>query len=81
MAYYTFGDRKTNLRRNLSAYYEQLLSAFTSLAKIANQDTWIVQMIGFPDPSGQLPGYLDVMKEGGNFKRCGNESQAVYPLG
>ena len=65
MAYYTFGDRKTNLRQNLSGYYEQLLSAFTSLAKIANQDTWLVQMIGFSDPSWQLPGYLDVMKAAG----------------
>jgi hypothetical protein len=65
MAYYTFGDRKTNLRRNLSEYYDQLLSAFTSLAKIANQDTWLVQMIGFSDPLLQLSGYLDVMREAG----------------
>ena len=61
-SFYTFGYRK---RRNLSTYYEQALSAFTSLARLANRNTLLVQMLGFSDPSWQLPRYLDTMEQAG----------------
>src|SRR5205085_4228657 len=62
MAYYTFGDRK---QRGLRSYFKQLLSAFSSLAKIANSETWVVQIVGFSDPEWQLPKYLDIMERAG----------------
>lgn len=62
MSYYTCGDRK---RQGLASYFDQILSAFTSLAKLANRNTWVVQIVGFSDPSWQLPKYLNVMKKAG----------------
>jgi hypothetical protein len=61
-AFYTFGNRK---RKDLSTYYEQAVSAFTSLARLANRNTWLVQMLGFSDPSWQLLRYLDMMEQAG----------------
>ena len=61
-SFYTFGDRK---QAELTDYYEQALAAFTSLAHIADDQTLVVQMVAFSDPSWQLPKYLAVMKEAG----------------
>lgn len=61
-SFYTFGYRK---RQNLSTYYEQALAAFTSLARLANRNTCLVQMLGFSDSSWQLPRYLDTMEQAG----------------
>jgi hypothetical protein len=60
--FYTFGHRQ---HKNLSTYYEKALSAFTSLARLANRNTWLVQMLGFSDPLWQLPRYLDTMEQAG----------------
>ncbi|MFN2453469.1 MAG: DNA methyltransferase [Pyrinomonadaceae bacterium] len=62
ISYYTFGDRK---QRGLTSYFNQVLSAFSSLARLANADTWIVQIVGFSNPAWQLPKYLSVMEQGG----------------
>jgi hypothetical protein len=61
-AYYTFGDRK---QQQLDGYYNQLSAAFGSLARISNEDTLIVQMVAFSNPSWQLTRYLQVMQEAG----------------
>jgi len=61
-SFYTFGDRH---EPGLSTYFEQLRAAFRSIARIVNRRTLIVQMVAFPDPSWQLPLYLDVMQDAG----------------
>ena len=71
-AFYTFGDRK---QQNLTGYYEQLRAAFTSIAKVADCKTLLIQMVAFSDPSWQLPKYLEVMKEA-NF----TEFESPFPI-
>jgi DNA methylase len=61
-SFYTFGDRK---QQNLSNYYTQAKAGFRSVAKIADCNTTIVQMVAFSDPSWQLPKYLTVMRDAG----------------
>jgi hypothetical protein len=61
-SFYTFGSRK---EANLSVYYQQAKAAFSSLARIANDKTTLVQLVAFSAPSWQLPKYLDMMKESG----------------
>jgi hypothetical protein len=61
-SYYTFGDRK---RRGLEPYYDHLLRAYSSLARISNNSTMLVQLVAFSDPSWQLPKYLTVLREAG----------------
>ena len=57
-SYYTFGDRH---RAELDSYYDQALAAFSSIARISDANTIIVQMIAFSEPSWQLPRYLETM--------------------
>lgn len=69
-AFYTFGDRR---QQNLTGYYEQLRAAFSSIARIADRETLLVQLVAFSDPSWQLPRYLEVMKEA-------SFTEASYPF-
>ena len=62
MAYYTLGDRK---QQKLRRYFEEIKQAFTSVAKVANEESWLVQMVGFSNPSWQLPMYLQALSEAG----------------
>lgn len=61
-SYYTFGNRH---QIGLSTYFMRLRESFDSLAKIANQDTLFVQVVGFSSPIWQLPRYLDVLTKCG----------------
>lgn len=61
-AYYTFGDRR---QKHLTGYFEQTEANFASLAKVCNENTWIVQLIAFSDPTWQLDRYLTVMDDVG----------------
>lgn len=61
-SFYTFGDRK---KPDLVSYYQQAEAAFSSLARLINKKTIMVQMIAFSDPDWQLPEYLHVMKRAG----------------
>lgn len=61
-AHYTFGDRQ---RQGLTTYYEGMLQAFRSLAKLVRPKTLVVQVLAFSDPSWQLPEYLRVMANAG----------------
>lgn len=62
MAYYTLGDRK---QRKLKRYFTEIAEAFNSLAKIAGEESWVVQMVGFSNPAWQLPKYLQMLKRAG----------------
>jgi DNA modification methylase len=69
-SYYTFGNRK---ELKLPTYFKLLYLAFNSLAKIANSDTIVVQMVSFPEPSWQLPLFLNIMEKAGF-------SEITFPL-
>jgi hypothetical protein len=56
-SYYTMGDRKYP---NLATYFAQLKVALASIAAVSDERTVIVQVVGFSDPSWQLPEYLAV---------------------
>jgi hypothetical protein len=61
-SYYAFGDRK---QPNLENYFATALATFSSLARIADRNTIIVQMVAFPDAKWQLPKYLKTMRSAG----------------
>jgi len=61
-SFYTFGDRKAH---QLESYFNQAVAAFKSIAKLCNQDTWVVQMVAFSDPTWQLPRYISTMEDAG----------------
>lgn len=61
-SFYTFGDRKQN---DLSNYFANARQAFESLARIADPETVVVQMVAFSDPAWQLPNYLAMMSAAG----------------
>ncbi len=61
-SFYTFGGRK---QHSLSKYFDQAKAAFTSISKIVQRDTVVVQMIAFSEPSWQLPKYLEAMELAG----------------
>ncbi len=61
-SFYTFGNRN---QLNLSNYFRNLYDAFASIAKIADKNTMIIQMVAFSDPSWQLPRYLETLEQTG----------------
>jgi hypothetical protein len=61
-SFYTLGDRK---QKEQKRYFEQIKTIFSSLAKISDKNTLVVQMVGFSEPSWQLPKYLNSMNEAG----------------
>jgi hypothetical protein len=61
-SYYTFGDRK---RQGLTPYFSEARSAFNSLARIAERQTIVVQLVAFSDAAWQLPEYLSVLLDTG----------------
>ena len=61
-AYYTFGGRH---KENLDDYFSNAYRSFSSLAKISNKDTLIVQVVGFSELGWQLPLYLETLEEAG----------------
>jgi DNA modification methylase len=62
LSFYTMGDRK---QKGLKRYYALLFEAYKSMARIANKDTFFVQMVGFSKPSIQLPKYLETIEAAG----------------
>jgi len=76
-SFYTFGDRK---QEGLTTYYEHTLAAFTSLAKLADKRTLILQMVAFSDPSWQLSRYLSTMEQAG-FKEIKKPALSNSPDG
>ncbi len=61
-AYYTFGDRK---QPGLTSYYNNLMQAYSSLARVADRRTMLVQMVAFSNPAWQLRNYLNVLNAAG----------------
>jgi hypothetical protein len=61
-SYYTMGDRKLP---ELATYFANIKSTMSSVARIADKDTIVVQMLAFSDPDWQLNRYLRTMDEAG----------------
>jgi hypothetical protein len=61
-SYYTMGDRKYP---GLETYFQNVHATMSSVAKLANRRTVIVQMVAFSEPKWQLPRYLQTMEEAG----------------
>ena len=57
-SFYTFGGRK---QKDNKKYFDVLENVYTSLARIADEDTILVQMVGFSKPEKQLPRYTEIM--------------------
>ncbi len=57
--YYTLGNRE---QKYLVDYFKNLRSSFSSLAKISDSETIVVQLVAFSDPEWQLPKYLNEMR-------------------
>lgn len=66
LSFYIMGDRK---QKGLKRYYELLFEVYKSMAKIADENTLFVQMVGFSKPSIQLPIYLETIEAAG-FLEC-----------
>jgi hypothetical protein len=62
LSYYTFGSRK---KPRLSTYFEKARAAFKSIAQLADENTVLVQMLAFADPTWQLPEYMAAMEDSG----------------
>jgi DNA methylase len=61
-SYYTMGDRKYP---GLKTYFDNVRATMSSVAKIVDERTVIVQMLAFSEPRWQLPRYLETMEEAG----------------
>jgi hypothetical protein len=62
LAHYTMSARA---EPTLRVYFDRLRKAFGDLATIVGPNALVVQMVGFNDPSEQLPRYLETMGEAG----------------
>lgn len=62
LSYYTMGDRKAT---ELKTYFDNLRKALRSVAALCSEETIIVQVMAFSEPSWQLPRYLSVTDDVG----------------
>jgi hypothetical protein len=62
ISYYTMAARSD---RSLETYFSRLQSAFEDLSLIAGRRTKVVQLVGFHNPTKDLPRYLDAMEQAG----------------
>lgn len=61
-SFYTFGDRKA---KGLETYFENARDAFSSISKLCDSSSLVVQMVAFSEPVWQLPKYLEAMSDAG----------------
>jgi hypothetical protein len=61
-SFYTMGDRKYP---ELATYYESLLATMCSVGALVHDNSVVVQMLAFSNPSWQLPRYLETMEAAG----------------
>lgn len=62
LAHYTMGDRN---QKDLTDYFKNIKESFSSIVKVCNAETVVIQVIGFSNASWQLPKYLEAMSEAG----------------
>ncbi|MBV6457920.1 MAG: hypothetical protein HONBIEJF_01040 [Fimbriimonadaceae bacterium] len=62
LSFYTMGHRQA---KGLKSYWANIRASFTSVRRLCDQDTTVVQVVGFNDPAWQLPEYLEAMHDAG----------------
>jgi hypothetical protein len=61
-SHYLLGPRS---EPGLVTYYSRLKRAFRALSSLVNDDSIVVQLVAFSDPSWQLPAYLQALEDVG----------------
>ncbi|MCZ7529636.1 MAG: DNA methyltransferase [Acidimicrobiia bacterium] len=59
LSHYTLGARAD---KSLDTYFARLTSAFEGLVSIMGDESWLIQIVGFSDPTNQVPRYLAAME-------------------
>lgn len=59
---YTFGNRNTH---NTGVYYDRLRESFDAIIRICDQESIVIQIVGFSNPDSQMQQYLKTLKETG----------------
>lgn len=62
LAHYTMAARSD---RTQASYFRQLEAAYKDVAKLCDERTWLVQVVGFSDVGDQLQRYLSTMRRAG----------------
>jgi hypothetical protein len=61
-SYYTMGSR---CYPELATYFQNVEASMSSVAKVCDEETTIVQMVAFSEPDWQLPRYIEAMENVG----------------
>jgi hypothetical protein len=61
-AFYTFGGRRSSAS---SVYFDLVIQAFKSIAKIIHREAIVVQLVGFSETEIQMPLFLSAMEHAG----------------
>jgi hypothetical protein len=72
-SFYTGGSRTPTGLRN---YFNMIVNAFRSVARVLAPDGHVVQLVGFSNAPSQLPVYLDCMRTAG-FEECEFQSRRL----
>ncbi len=62
LTHYTMGDRKQKHLRN---YFDSIRDSFSSISKVCDKKTLVVQVLAFSNIKWQLPKYLETMEQAG----------------
>jgi hypothetical protein len=62
LAHYTMAARSD---RTQGTYFRRLEAAYSDIAKLCSENTWLVQLVGFNDVDDQLQRYLATMNRAG----------------
>lgn len=62
LSHYAMGDRK---QKGLSDYFSNIQKSYSSISKICDRSTIVVQVLAFSEISWQLPKYLSTMERAG----------------
>lgn len=76
ISHYTMGARK---QAGLTQYFDSIRDAFSSVAKVCDAKTIVVQVLAFSDPSWQLPRYLQTMEEAG-FRDLNEDDERIWRI-
>jgi len=76
IAYYTMSANARGRDDDFGKYFTELEASFSAVASLCDDDTTVMQVVGFSEPKIQLPLYLETMGRAGfrevTFVRCAN---------
>lgn len=62
LSHYAMGSRN---QKGLKSYFQNILQSYSSIRKICNSETMVVQVLAFSQIDWQLPKYLQTMEDAG----------------